>query len=124
MHREKNPEPVVNLCVNVPDAKTGDMFLYQQTWKVHSNVLKHVRLGCLSNVPGLAFTIRQHLRQERQHSGQSRVPRSLKDFINTCDSSFPGFTPRHAWPRVFWLCSPIVGTLTARSLGRKVWGMV
>jgi hypothetical protein len=24
-------------CANVPDAKTGEMFFSQQTWKVHMN---------------------------------------------------------------------------------------
>jgi hypothetical protein len=46
----KIPEPaelerricaVVKLCADVPDAKTGEIFFPQQTWKVHTNVLKN-----------------------------------------------------------------------------------
>jgi hypothetical protein len=52
---EKNLCDAVNLCANVRDARTGEMFFSRETWKVHKQMLLHVRLGCLSDKPGINY---------------------------------------------------------------------
>jgi hypothetical protein len=38
----------VELCTDVKDTKTGDILFSKATWKVHVNIVKHVKLGCVS----------------------------------------------------------------------------
>lgn len=45
---EDNLRSIVNICANVPDAKTGDFFS-QKTWKEYESLVGHVRCGCLSD---------------------------------------------------------------------------
>ncbi len=130
----KIPEPVelerricavVKLCTNVPDAKTGEMFFSEQT----ANVLKHVRLGCLGDVPGLDYyyTTTSPSGKTTLWSVLFGVHLNSKGFISTSGVSLPGFAHCHAWRLVFWLSSSIAGTLKERlsgSLGSKVRRMV
>jgi hypothetical protein len=96
----KIPEPaelerricaVVKLCANVPDAKTGEMFFSQQTWKVHTNVLKHVRLGCLSDVPGLDYYYTTTSPSGKTTLWSVRGTSQLEGFHKYLRRIFPGF---------------------------------
>jgi hypothetical protein len=48
----------VELCADVKDAKTGEIFFFKVTRKVHVNIakhVKHVKFGCVSDMPGLSY---------------------------------------------------------------------
>jgi hypothetical protein len=48
-------QKAVELCADVKDAKSGDVFFSKATWKVHVNVFQHIKLGCVSNIPSVNY---------------------------------------------------------------------
>jgi hypothetical protein len=46
-------QKAVELCTDVKDAKFGDVFFCKATWKVHVNLVQHIKLGCESDMPGV-----------------------------------------------------------------------
>ncbi len=51
-HRLKS---VVTIFANVEDAKTGEKFFSQRSWKAYQSLIRHVRMGCLSDKPGVNY---------------------------------------------------------------------
>lgn len=52
---EPRVQRVVDLCANVQDSRTGEIFFSKETWKVHNSVLKSIRLGYASDKPGVDY---------------------------------------------------------------------
>ena len=52
---EDNLRLVVNICANVPDARTGEIFFSKKSWKEYESLLSHVRHGCLSDPEGVSL---------------------------------------------------------------------
>ena len=48
---------VVNLYMDIKDAKTGKIFFNKAAQKVHKANLKHIRRNCLSDIPGVSYYI-------------------------------------------------------------------
>ena len=52
---EKGIREVVQLFAACEDAKTGKQLFTPKTWKVFTNIITHVRKGCLSDMPGYNY---------------------------------------------------------------------
>jgi hypothetical protein len=48
-------QKAVELFADVKDAKSGDVFFSKATWKVHVNVVWHIKLGCVRDMPGVNY---------------------------------------------------------------------
>lgn len=46
---------VVDLCANVKDDKTGEVFFSKAAWKQHFNTWTHMEKGCYSDKPGFNY---------------------------------------------------------------------
>jgi hypothetical protein len=49
-----NIQKAVELCADVKDEKLG-VFFSRATWKIHVNAMRHVKLGCVSDMPGVNY---------------------------------------------------------------------
>jgi hypothetical protein len=41
----------VELCADVKNETSGDVFFSKATWKVHVDVVRHIKLGCVIDMP-------------------------------------------------------------------------
>jgi hypothetical protein len=48
---------VINLLADLKDAKTEKKLFNEKAWNLYKSTLKHIRTGCLSDVPGLAYYV-------------------------------------------------------------------
>ena len=55
---EKSFNKLVNLMANVKDAKTNLPFFNGKAWNLYKSTLKHIRKGCLSDVPEVAYYVK------------------------------------------------------------------
>lgn len=88
---EERVQRVVNACANVKDAKTGEVFFSKETWKIHNNFIKRIRLGVISDLPGFNYYY-----TTTNSSGQTtlwciRGTSQLEGFHRHLRSIFPGF---------------------------------
>jgi hypothetical protein len=54
---EREFKRVVNLLANLEDAKTGKPLFGEKAWALYKSTLRHIRKGCLSDIPGLAYYV-------------------------------------------------------------------
>ena len=51
----KNYRRVVAMFANIRDAKTGEPLFRKKAWALYKETCKHIRKGCLSDVPGMSY---------------------------------------------------------------------
>jgi hypothetical protein len=54
---EREFKRVVNLFANLEDAKTGKPLFGEKAWALYKSTLRHIRKGCLSDIPGIAYYV-------------------------------------------------------------------
>jgi hypothetical protein len=54
---EREFNRVVNLFANLEDAKTGKPLFGEKAWALYKSTLRHIRKGCLSDIPGMAYYV-------------------------------------------------------------------
>jgi hypothetical protein len=87
----------VELRADVKDAKAGEIFFSKATWKVDVHIVKHVKLGCVSDMPRVSFYYYLTRKSDRKQLMFIRGTSQLERSHAHLQRIIPGF---HTLPRL------------------------